>query len=217
MPLLALSLRLDDPVVSFILGVPAFAVPAAVALWIYKRQATRERKALTYTVVATKPLSKHAQDEPIEVLYGGVSVRQPQVTALTVLNAGNAPIKPDDFDGPLRINLPEGARLLSVSVEKSSPADLGPVVRKQQATDLTIAPLLLNPQDRFRVRLVTADALGEIRLQGRIAGVKQVERETDPVSLQLMVDPRAFENFGRSLLLTFLASAIYVGIMLLLH
>lgn len=203
--------------VPFILGVLAIAVPTGVALWIYKRHATREHKALSYTVVATQLLSKHAQDEPIEVLYGGVSVLQPQVTALTVVNAGNAPIKPDDFDGPLRINLPEGARLLSVSVEKSNPADLGPVVQKQQATDLTIAPLLLNPQDRFRVRLVTADALGEIRLQGRIAGVKQVERETDPVPLELMVDSRAFQNFGRSLLLTFLASAIFLGIMLLRH
>ena len=110
------------------------ALISASSFWVAVQRYKREvaRKQLTYSLSAKK--------------------RQAAIIIL-VRNSGNILIEPDDYISPLGFDFGEGAQVHEATVEYQVPEDLDTSVTVVDSRKLEILPALLNPEDRFAVRV----------------------------------------------------------------
>ena len=110
----------------------------------------------------------------IDIVYEGISVDDPQLVEIAVTNSGNAPLRREDYEGRLKLKFGSEPLLLSVDLTAVEPRDL-PVHLVVEDRSLEVEPLLLNPKDGFSLKALVSDDPGEVRLQGRIAGVQEFQ------------------------------------------
>ena len=128
-------------------------VGAAIALlaipfsyWLYLLQ--RRHKELAFGTTSTRALLSVADElsQRVVVSLDGHSVEDIHLFVLAVKNSGNTPITPDDFIRPLTVTFGSGARVISASVSKQFPTNLGAMLEVNE-TSIVLMPLLLNPLD----------------------------------------------------------------------
>jgi hypothetical protein len=74
------------------------------------------------------------------------------------------------------IKFPKSSSILAATLGEKAPDDLQPAIALESGA-ITIAPLLLNPGDRFRV---TAQLLGDFEepaVEARISGIRTISRQ----------------------------------------
>jgi hypothetical protein len=126
------------------------AIIVSVVLYIRSRQV----KALAYQASDTALIREEAHDL-VEILYEGRPVSDVHLVTVGIANVGNVPIRREDFEGDLVIELPGAPTLLDAKLTGAIPRDLTPAV--SIAIDrVTIAPLLLNPGDIFELQILAA-------------------------------------------------------------
>jgi hypothetical protein len=74
---------------------------------------------------------------------------------------------------PLSITFGSDAKILSSEVIASSPSDLSPSI-SATTQGITLAPLLLNPNDYFMIKALVSERQGSISVTARIIGVERV-------------------------------------------
>ncbi len=99
-----------------------------LAVYFYLRQ--RQRKSLSYRVLAKTPLvivSESVKDR-LRVTYDRRPVVEPYLVLLKIVNDGNVPITRGDFETPLSFSLGEMTSIPSVEFADSSPKTLRPTL-----------------------------------------------------------------------------------------
>jgi hypothetical protein len=112
----------------------------------------------------------------VTLIYNGTPVSHLTATTIEVRNDGTTPIERSDFERPLLIKFPKSSLVLAATLGEKAPEDLQPVITLE-AGAIAIAPLLLNPGDRFRV---TAQLLGDFHepaVEARISGIRAISRD----------------------------------------
>lgn len=156
-------------------AIGAFLTIAAivVSFAIYRWQ--RQRSVLSYHVKSAYPLLKTAEELQgrLSVQVDGVAVRNIDVMFLEVQNSGNHPISRSDFDVPFSIEFKPPAYIISAVVDAEEPGNLG-VNLEVVAHKVTLQPILLNPGDKFTLKLLLSSDSKEYRVSGRVIGVKDI-------------------------------------------
>lgn len=156
-----------------------FSVAAIFASFaIYRWQ--RQKPAFTYLVKSAYPLLKATEELQgrLSVQVDGVAARNIDVMFIEFQNSGNCPIARNDFDVPVEIAFKPPVRIISAVVDIESPINLG-VNLEVGEQQVTIAPMLLNPGDKFTLKLLLSSDSLKYAISGRIMGVKQIS-ETKP-------------------------------------
>ena len=103
---------------------------------------------------------------------------------LKICNAGNTPINPLDYEHPIKFDFGQRAQILSTAILKTSPESL-----KKEDISLTgifrkhkFVPSLLNSGDTITFRALLSNYEGELKVSGRIVGIKQIKKS---VKMQL--------------------------------
>lgn len=156
-------------------------IVAAVGTFVavYQAVSNRQRRALTYEVLAQIPIARVRDDssDKIQVLYDGQPVQNVFMVVVQFRNDGNVPIRCDDYEEPLVVWVPRG-RILAADLAEGM-VNLAPAIDEQEA-GVKLSPRLLNPKDEASIRLLIADYGGELKIHARIVGVTQVrERSLD--------------------------------------
>lgn len=156
-------------------AIGAFFTIAAivVSFAIYRWQ--RQRRALTYHVKSAYPLLKSTEELQgrLSVQVDGVAIRNIDVMFLEVQNAGNQPISRNDFDVPFAIEFKPPTYIISAVVDSEEPSNLG-VNLEVVEHKVTLRPILLNPSDKFTLKLLLSSDSKEYRVLGRVIGVKDI-------------------------------------------
>jgi hypothetical protein len=165
---------LRDPVWQFV-GAVLAAIGIGIGIFVYYRQ--QRRKRLDYQIIANTPVL--TVDEQIrgklKVSYEDIPVQNVQLLLLKFINTGNVPIATADFERSLSITFGSEANVLSSEIVASSPSDLSPSV--SVSTDgITLAPLLLNPNDYVTIKALVSGHQGAVSVTARIIGVGKVRR-----------------------------------------
>jgi hypothetical protein len=151
-----------------------FTIAAIVASFaIYRWQ--RQRRALTYHVKSTYPLLKSTEELQgrLSVQVDGVAVRNIDVMFLEVQNSGNHPVSRSDFDVPFAIEFEPPAYIISAVVDAEEPDNLG-VTLEVAEQKVTLQPILLNPGDKFTLKLLLSSDSKKFAITGRIIGIKEI-------------------------------------------
>jgi len=142
-----------------------------VALYFF----TLPGKTLSYQVISKSALiGSHDSIENIEIKIKGEVVDSAVIYLLKIKNSGTEPIKPKDFERPIVIKFAEKARIFNAQVKNKLPENISTSL-KVSGNKLSIAPLLLNPNDEFIVEVLSASRKYPV-FDSRIAGVQITEQ-----------------------------------------
>ena len=163
-----------DPVWQFF-GVIVALFSLGVTIWPYFRQ--RHLAALQYRVVQTPLLTQPLwSDNQIEVKSGKYQFVRPYKIDVNVSNAGHVPIRRDDFENRLSVICIPATYIVGTQIIDAQPPELVENLSMENHGDrIIISPCLLNPGDWFNLSFLV-DNPQDIRLTGRIVGVKSIER-----------------------------------------
>ena len=165
---------LRDPLWQFIGAV--FAILAvAVPLFLYWRQ--RQRKELSYEFVYRAPLV--SIEEPVrgrvKVLLDDKPVQNIHLVAVRILNSGNLPIIPADYERPVSLCFSENAQIVSAEVSETKPKSLQTTVSVEK-TKVVLAPVLLNSGDSLTLKMLVNQFDEKIDVYGHIVGIKDIRK-----------------------------------------
>jgi hypothetical protein len=165
---------LRDPAWQFVGAVIALVALAATFL-VYWLQ--RQRKAIAYEVVSKNQLLtvREELEGRLQVLYEGQPARDICLLVLKLLNTGNVAIATADYERPVSFSTGQSSKILSAVVTELDPDNLI-VVLKSEESKVLIDPVLLNSKDSITIKLLVSDFSGTISTDGRIIGVKAIER-----------------------------------------
>jgi len=165
---------LRDPLWQF---VGAFlAVLALVATFIvYTLQ--RHRKSIVYDVLSRTSLLtvREEVEGKLEVRYEGHPVKSLSLLVIKVWNAGNQPIRTEDYERPVSFCLGDSAHILTSDITAADPPSISAEVHSSDNI-ATLRPTLLNPGDSLTLKFLVRDADGRVCPDARIVGVKEIRR-----------------------------------------
>jgi hypothetical protein len=194
-------------VISAVSAVGALLVPFILYL------IGHESKNISVTTVSRAVLVNLSQTEggSVTLTYNGMPVSHLTATTIEVRNDGTRPIERSDFERPLLIRFPKSSSILAATLGEKAPEDLLPTVTLEGGA-ITIAPLLLNPGDRFRV---TAQLLGDFdepTVESRISGIRAISRQSFRDSPFNPTRSLLTAAFSTSFCYVYLFSSIYTTI-----
>ncbi len=154
-----------------VLAVLAIGVPLGVDAW-------RNRLALTVESVSSVPLVNSELPGRLSVLVDGVPAQRVWVTTVKVQNSGRRPIEDTMFATGTSLDLfmGRGCRVIESNVD-----DIAPGLRRRdvkltvQEGGLSIAPLLLNPGDWFRMKVLTSNCQPYVDPSARIKEIGAIK------------------------------------------
>ncbi len=111
-----------------------------------------------------------ADDRPLEKVY---------LSTLVIKNTGNIPIRKDDYDTPIMVQVHNDPTIVQLRYELDPP-DIHTEV-SATAKKVTLTPSLLNPGDRVLIQLFTQGGLPDFDIGARIQGVKKIYTEEGAV------------------------------------
>lgn len=163
---------LRDPLWTFIGAILAvLAIVVSISLWMLQRR----KKKLGYDVLSNLSLLtvREELEGRLKVLFDENPVKNVHLFVLRVVNNGNVPITPSDFERPLSLVFGENSNVLSAQVTETSPKNLK-IELTTQRDRITFVPLLLNQKDSITVKLLVSDYKGPLVADARITGVRDV-------------------------------------------
>jgi hypothetical protein len=136
---------------------------------------TRRKKSLSFAVITNEPIFTVSQEvkSRTRIAVDGVPVENGRLLVIGVLNDGNVPIAPTDFERPLTFSLGEADVVVSAEVSKKHPQSLKPEITSG-SNFVGIKPLLMNPGDAFLLKLVVDQEKTILQPDVRVIGISDL-------------------------------------------
>lgn len=145
-----------------------------------------DKKELSYEILSTRELTNlDSLDQTwpdIKISYNGVDVSTGSFLTLAITNTGKLPIKREDFDSQIFIDIPDSAAIVSFKATYSSPGNLDIKLGRFEK-GITVDKLLLNPGDRFFIEIFSKNPIVVTDVNSRIVGL--------PAIIKAQTEPRA--------------------------
>lgn len=160
----------------YILWIVKYAIPIlGFGLAIWSAFFLGENRQLAYQVVSLTEISSIKSEHlpGLKISYSGDPIKQGGIVTLKLSNIGDSPIYPREFDGPIEISLGAKAHFIDSTIVSVSPENLTPNASISGGI-IKIQPLLLNPHDEMTIQAIAKGELRNIRVAGRIGGIKEI-------------------------------------------
>ena len=160
--------------------VAAFVTFIGVVVAIGIFLAGRPYKGLRVEVLSNSPVVSVNADlaGEIQVLYKGQSVQSLSLILLKIENTGNEPITESDYSEPIRISIAQNAQVGEVSIQETRPEKIPLTSTITSSDQIELSEVLLNPGDQAIVKVLALNNDGTLGIEGRIAGITQIEQVT---------------------------------------
>jgi hypothetical protein len=157
--------------VTTIIGIVAIIV----AIIIYLAQ--RNRKRLAYEIISESSVVSTAEEVEgrIQILFEGKQVKKVHLIILKLANVGNIPITISDYEREVSFAFDEKTRILSYEILETSQEALKPEIESIN-NSIVVKPVLLNGGDSITIKALISEFDEEIKIDGRIVGVKVIEK-----------------------------------------
>ncbi len=160
-------------------GVVVTILTIVVPFLIYYWQ--KQRKKISFDILSENQLltTQEWEDlkEKLQVLYEGQPIRSICFLMIKIFNSGNVPIIKEEYEVPINIYTGEDSTILSEATIKKEPEDLPIGILSKGKNSISLQPILLNPKDSITLKILVSDfSRTSLKIYGRIAGVKHIER-----------------------------------------
>jgi len=166
-----------DPIWQFIGAILALAA-IFISIGLYLRQ--RRRKAMSYEIVSQTPLLSMEEEVKgkLKILFEDEPVQKVHLIVAKIINAGNLPILPTDYQRPLSFGFDNEARVLTAEVIETNPDSLEASIGIE-GKKVAFEPTLLNEKDSITLKMLVSQFDGKVTVDGRIIGVKDIRKFTE--------------------------------------
>lgn len=152
-------------------------VALVLAYLTYRSQ--RGKVQIEYAVLANAKILPGRVARALEVRHGQAVMREPSLAILRLVNTGDRPIKPADFETDLIVTFEGISGLQSATWTGSRPPDLRPDIHIDGGA-VRIAPTLINPEDMLELQVLSEGQARAVTVAGRIAGLRLIPRKGLP-------------------------------------
>jgi hypothetical protein len=166
---------LRDPIWQF-LGSFIGLIALVITTWISLKG---RAKKLNYEVISQTSLLNFDLDSTIPkltLLFGNNPIHNAEIVLIRISNEGSVPIRPREFEYPLKLAVGETSSILDAKLVRKHPDNLVVKLSLKDSKFLAIDPLLLNPGDYFLIQIIAMPEVN-IRVKGRIAGIREIKSE----------------------------------------
>lgn len=171
---------LRDPMWQFI-GVIISFIALLLTIWLANKQS--QRKEVLWDITKYTSLSSFNISDKVKVTitFENAGLEDVSLVHLKLWNSGNVEVLCEDYNVPIRFSFGKEARVLDAKVLKGVPSnikDIASIIVKPDG--ITLKPLLLNSKDSIELEVLLNKFSGsvyDIKIDGRIAGVKQLGRQ----------------------------------------
>lgn len=167
---------------SNILTIIGIIVGAIIALWIFFKQ--KNRKRLEYKVIANESLLSYHKDveKDLVILFQDKRIDNLALLILEFKNTGNIPVLKSDFESPLGINFKTPTRVFGTEVINAYPKNLDAFAIIELG-GISISPCLINPKDKFSVKIIYDVKKVDYEIDARIAGIQNIEQTKQQINV----------------------------------
>jgi hypothetical protein len=146
-------------------------VIAAVIQFIAAR--SRQRKRISYSILADTPLPKELE-ENAEILSQGQPIQDTRLLVIQIRNTGNIAVHPKDYYIPITFVF--GDRVISSSIKSTTPASstnlrdhtAPPTITRPDEQSVALDKILLKPKEAIIMSVLVAGSTKHIKVKGRI-------------------------------------------------
>ncbi len=202
---------LRDPIWQFVGAIlTLIAIIATLAVYIGQRR----KKSLMFEVLSKSPVLSAAEEiaGKLQILFQNQPVREVYLVVLRLFNAGNIPITSSDYERNISITFGGKARVLTAEVSETEPENLDAEISIKSLSSIELKPTLLNPGDSITIKILVSDFEGNIQVDGRIVGVKQIQERKESPRNRLFVLTFKFLMLYTVVALTYIFSELYHSI-----
>jgi len=133
-------------------------------------------KSLEYEIISRSELiGEEFPVKDLELKIKGESVNTVILHKLRIRNSGSEPIKKDDFERPISINVPDDTKIYLARLNKKLPENLTPKYELNN-NKLLIEPMLLDSNDEFEIELFTSSNAYPI-IDARVVGISKIKKK----------------------------------------
>ncbi len=172
----------DHPIWTFIAIISGITIPIIIYL------VQRSKKGIGYTILSCNELIKNPSIHSskklkgrLEILYNGQPVSNVYHILIRIFNSGNVPIRPEDYELPLKIDFGKKTQILRKILSKSS-EDIN-VKDKVEKNVIKLNKFLFNKGESIKYSIFLADYTNSLNISGRIAGINKISEVDKPVPL----------------------------------
>lgn len=170
---------LRDPMWQFVAVILAI-LAILITYAIYRKQ--RRRKLLTYDIISRTPLLSNEEEVKgkLQILFEDQPVQQVHLIVMRISNSGDVPILATDYERPVTFSFGEESKILTVEVVETEPDSLHALARIEDDR-VALEPTLLNQGDVITLKMLISKFGGEVAVDGRIIGVKEISESSESV------------------------------------
>lgn len=159
------------------LGVAVSAASLLVAYATFR--SGRNRTRIEYIRQTQTSLIPRSVAESVELTHDGSPVRDPALTVLRIVNAGDKAIEASGIESDLGFKFVGVSSIALAALVGSRPADLRPAVTV--AGDIvTFERRLLNPGDLLVLQILSSGVPTKIEPMGRVSGLRKIAETSTP-------------------------------------
>lgn len=155
--------------ITFLATVAGVVVP----IWIWR--ADLISKSLEFRVASQASLepAKSGDIKGLQITLDSAPLDRPYLTVIELLNDGSKPIPSSEFEGPVEVRLSGDTKVVRAQLVSANPKSLEAKVSASEHS-IAIAPLLLNPEDKLTISVLTSGGPPSFSPHARIAGVAEI-------------------------------------------
>jgi hypothetical protein len=116
----------------------------------------------------------------LQILFEGTPIENVHLIEIKILNSGNVPITSTDYERAVNFRFGDKAHILTAEVTDTTPKELRATANIQTG-NVVLTPILLNNGDSITFRMLVSQFHGEILVDGRIIGVKEIKQSRDKI------------------------------------
>lgn len=149
-------------------------VGIVVPIWIWRADLTS--KALEFRVVSQASLepAKSGDIKGLQITLDSAPLDRPYLTVVELLNDGLKPIPSSEFEGPVEVRLSGVTKVVRAQLVSSKPKSLEAELTFTE-NSVAVAPLLLNPEDKLTISILTSGGIPSFSPRARIAGIAEIK------------------------------------------
>lgn len=149
-------------------------VGIVIPIWIWRADQTS--KALEFRVVSQASLepAKSGDIKGLQITLDSAPLDRPYLTVVELLNDGSKPIPSSEFEGPVEVRLSDGTKVVRAQLVSSKPKSLEARLTFTE-NSVAVAPLLLNPEDKLTISILTSGGMPSFSPRARIAGIAEIK------------------------------------------
>ncbi len=120
-------------------------------------------------------IKKPSELKDLKIFYKNDTIHSLNKLNLNITNNSNKPISKNDFISPLKIELLDSIRIISIEIDKTIPKGISVyAVIDSSKSSFSLRFDLMNPEDKIKIGILFEGDISNINSNARIKGVKKI-------------------------------------------